>query len=61
MNSAGKRKGFTIVRIVLGSLLLVAAALKLNGLAVDPVGRMGLFTAPVFQIAVVELEIFLAV
>jgi hypothetical protein len=43
------------------ALLLIAAGLKLNGLAVDPVGRMGLFTAPAFQIAVVEFEIFLAV
>lgn len=41
-------------------LLLAAAGLKLNGLAVDPVGRMGLFSLPAFQIAVVEFELFLA-
>jgi len=34
--------------------------LKLTGLAVDPVGRMGLFSLPAFQIAVIEFEIFLA-
>lgn len=41
-------------------LLLAAAGLKRNGLAVDPVGRMGLFSLPAFQIAVVEFELFLA-
>jgi hypothetical protein len=41
-------------------LLLAAAGLKLAGLAVDPVGRMGLFSAPAFQVAVVEFEVFLA-
>jgi hypothetical protein len=46
---------------VLALLLLMAAGLKLSGLAVDPVGRMGLFTAPAFQIAVIQFEIFLAV
>jgi hypothetical protein len=45
---------------VLAVLLLTAAMLKLNGLAVDPVGRMGLFSLPAFQIAVVEFELFLA-
>jgi hypothetical protein len=52
---------YSIVSRSLGILLLAAAGLKLNGLAVDPVGRMGLFTLPAFQIAVVEFEIFLAV
>jgi hypothetical protein len=44
----------------LALLLLAAAGLKLTGLAVDPVGRMGLFSMPAFQIAVVEFEFFLA-
>ena len=52
---------YSVVSRSLGILLLAAAGLKLNGLAVDPVGRMGLFTLPAFQIAVVEFEIFLAV
>jgi hypothetical protein len=45
----------------LAVLLLAAAGLKLNGLAVDPVSRMGLFSAAAFQVAVIEFEIFLAV
>ena len=52
---------YSFVSRSLGILLLAAAGLKLNGLAIDPVGRMGLFTLPAFQIAVVEFEIFLAV
>ena len=52
---------YSVVSRCLAVLLLSAAALKLNGLAVDPVGRMGLFTVPAFQIAVVEFELFLAV
>ena len=55
------RLPYSLVSRSLGILLLAAAGLKLNGLAVDPVGRMGLFTLPAFQIAVVEFEIFLAV
>ncbi|HEY7314869.1 MAG TPA: MauE/DoxX family redox-associated membrane protein [Gemmataceae bacterium] len=51
---------YSWVSHILALLLLVAAGLKLNGLAVDPVGRMGLFSMPVFQIAIVEFEIFLA-
>jgi hypothetical protein len=45
---------------LLAVLLLAAAVLKLNGLVADPVSRMGLFTAPSFQIAVIEFELFLA-
>jgi hypothetical protein len=55
------RLPYLLVSRFLGVLLLAVAALKLNGLAVDPVGRMGLFSVPAFQIAVVEFEIFLAV
>jgi hypothetical protein len=51
---------YSVVSRGLAMLLLTAAGLKLNGLAVDPVGRIGLFTAPAFQIAVIEFEIFLA-
>jgi hypothetical protein len=51
---------YSVIARFLALLLLAAAALKLNGLAVDPVGRMGLFSIPAFQIAIIELEIFLA-
>lgn len=51
---------YSMIARILGLLLLAAAALKLNGLAVDPVGRMGLFSMPAFQIGVTELELFLA-
>lgn len=55
-----RRLSYSVVSRFLAALLLTAAVLKLNGLAVDPVGRMGLFTMPAFQIAVVEFELFLA-
>jgi hypothetical protein len=45
----------------LGILLLAAAVLKLQGLGADPVARMGAFSTPEFQVAVVEFEAFLAV
>lgn len=51
---------YSVVSRLLAVLLLAAAVLKLSGLAVDPVGRMGLFTAPAFQIGVIEFEFFLA-
>jgi hypothetical protein len=44
-----------------GALLLAAAALKLQGLGTDAVGRMGLFSMPEFQLAVVEVECFLGI
>jgi hypothetical protein len=44
-----------------GSLLLVAAALKAWGLALDPVGRAGFFSSAEFQLAIVEFEIFLGI
>ncbi len=49
------------VRYLLGLLLLVAAFLKLNGLGMDPVARMGIFSTPEFQVAVIQFEAFLAV
>ncbi len=51
---------YSWVARLLALLLLAAAGLKFAGLAVDPVGRMGLFSAPSFQVAVVEFEVFLA-
>lgn len=56
-----RRLPYSLVSRALGVLLLAAAGLKLNGMAVDPVGRMGLFTLPAFQVAVVQFEIFLSI
>lgn len=41
----------------LGGLLLLAAALKLYGLALEPVGRAGIFSEPWVQTLIVEWEI----
>lgn len=41
--------------------MLVAAGLKAHGVAVEPVGSAGLFSAPGFQIAVVQFEAVLGV
>ncbi len=43
----------------LGGLLLLAAALKMYGLAVEPVGRAGIFSEPWLQTALVEWELIL--
>lgn len=51
---------YSIVRSALGVLLLLAAVLKLSGLGADPVARMGLFSTPEFQLALIEFEVFLA-
>ena len=47
---------YTIVRIVLGVLLLAAAVLKLYGLSVSAVPRVGWFAQPWVQLAAVEWE-----
>ncbi len=44
---------------ILGCLLLVAAGLKLHGLAIESVGRAGIFSEPWLQTAIVEWEIIL--
>jgi hypothetical protein len=44
-----------------GTLLLAAAVLKAAGLGVEPVGRMGLFSTPEFQLALIECELFLGI
>ena len=46
---------------MLGVLLLVAAGLKLHGLAVEPIGAAGFFSAPWVQMLVVEWEIALGI
>jgi hypothetical protein len=57
--SSSARRGFTIVRIVLGLLLLTAAGLKLYGMNVTAVPRVGWFATPRVQVAVVEWELVL--
>ena len=47
-----------IMRIV-GTLLLGAALLKASGLGVDAVARMGFFSTPEVQLAIIEFEVFL--
>lgn len=49
----------TWIARITGTLLLLAAALKASGLGVDPVGRMGIFSTPEFQLAIIEFEVFL--
>jgi hypothetical protein len=51
----------TIVMRGLGGLLLLAAALKLYGLAVEPVGGIGIFSEPWLQTLIVEWEIALGI
>jgi hypothetical protein len=50
---------FTIVRILLGVVLLVAAGLKLYGLNVTVLPRVGWFATPQVQVAAVEWELVL--
>jgi hypothetical protein len=50
---------YAIVRIVLGVLLLAAAGLKLYGLSVSAVPRVGWFAQPWVQLAAVEWELVL--
>lgn len=52
---------YAILSRGVGSLLLAAAALKAYGLGADPVGRMGVFSMPEVQLAIIEFEIFLGV
>ena len=49
---------YDVVRIVLGLILLTAAALKGHQLATGPVAETSLFTSRWFLIGVVELELF---
>jgi hypothetical protein len=58
---SNRRLPYAIVSRVLGVLLLAAAALKLHGLAIDPAGHGGVFSAPEWQVGIVEIEIFLGI
>lgn len=53
-----KVAGYDVVRIVLGLILLTAAALKGHQLATEPVAETGLLTSRWFLIGVVEFELF---
>lgn len=44
---------------LIGTLLLAAAVLKASGMGLDPVARMGFFSTPEAQLAIVEFEILL--
>src|SRR5205085_10267169 len=48
-----------IVPRVVGVLLLIAAGLKLYGLAVQPIASVGVFSAPEVQVALVNGEVLL--
>jgi hypothetical protein len=52
-------RGFTAVRILLGAVLLTAAGLKLHGLNVTAVPRVGWFATPRVQVAAAAWELVL--
>jgi hypothetical protein len=52
--------GFTVVRIVLGLLLLTAAGLKLYGVNITALPRVGRFATPQMQVLTAEWELVLA-
>ena len=43
----------------LGGLLLLAAGLKMYGLAVEPVGRAGIFSEPWVQTLIVDMSMWM--
>jgi hypothetical protein len=49
----------SLIRVSLGTLLLAAAGLKLYGLAISPLPRVGWFAEPWVQLAVAEWELIL--
>jgi Methylamine utilisation protein MauE len=55
-----RRSLHLLVSRCVGLLLLAAAGLKAYGLSADSVARMGIFSTPEFQLAVIEFELFLA-
>jgi uncharacterized membrane protein YphA (DoxX/SURF4 family) len=57
-SSTWSKIGFTAVRLVLGLVLLGAAALKLFSFGDDPgfVSRVGLFADPLWRMAAIEIE-----
>jgi hypothetical protein len=61
MNSVRKRNGFTIVRIILGVLLLVAAGLKIADSGLETPGGFELFASPWWRLTVIVTETLLGV
>lgn len=59
LSSAGKWNGFTIVRILLGVLLLVAAGLKFTDNGLGSETGFGPFASPTWRLAVTEVEAIL--
>ena len=53
------RRGFAVVRILLGLVLLTAAGLKLYGLNVTALPRVGWFATPQVQLVTAEWELVL--
>jgi hypothetical protein len=54
------RLPYAVISRLLGLLVLIAAVLKAYGLAVGPVGPAGIFSAPGFQVGLIEFEVFLS-
>lgn len=52
-------RAFRVVRIVLGLFLLVAAALKAQGLALDPLSQDSFLSSPRLMVATIEVEVLL--
>src|SRR5947207_6620294 len=59
LSASLSERGFTVVRVLLGVLLLTAAGLKLYGLNVTALPRVGWFSTPRVQVAVVAWELVL--
>lgn len=53
------RRGFLVVRLVLGTLLLVAAGLKADGVALGPFGGGSFLESARLQVATIEVEVLL--
>jgi hypothetical protein len=58
-NQLSKRNGFTVVRIVLGILLLAAGLLKIWGMAAEPVPQFALFSRH-WYVVLIEIEVCLS-
>jgi hypothetical protein len=61
MTSVRKRNGFTVVRIVLGILLQIAAGLKLADESLGSIGVFGPFASPLWRLGIIEAEALLGV
>lgn len=55
----GHRSGFTVVRLLLGALLMTAAGLKFFDRSPESIDRLGLFLSPHAHIAAIEAEALL--